>query len=49
MDERVKNLISLLTIDEKPYFLTARISPLGNISRLGIPEYDWGANCIHGV
>ena len=22
---------------------------MGNISRLGIPEYDWGGNCIHGV
>jgi beta-glucosidase-like glycosyl hydrolase len=19
------------------------------VSRLGIPEYDWGGNCIHGV
>jgi beta-glucosidase-like glycosyl hydrolase len=45
----VDDLISMLTLEEKPYLLVARESPKGNISRLGIPEYDWGANCIHGV
>ena len=49
MDERVKNLISMLNDTEKPYLLTARESPKGSIPRLGIPEYDWGGNCIHGV
>lgn len=49
LDARINDLIDQLTIDEKPYLLTARISPLGNISRLGIPEYDWGGNCVHGV
>ena len=46
---RVDDLISRLTLDEKPTLLIARNSPKGNISRLGIPEYDWGGNCIHGV
>eukprot|EP01062_Namystynia_karyoxenos_P065837 TRINITY_DN59893_c0_g1_i1.p1 TRINITY_DN59893_c0_g1~~TRINITY_DN59893_c0_g1_i1.p1 ORF type:complete len:804 (+),score=280.33 TRINITY_DN59893_c0_g1_i1:86-2413(+) len=49
MADRVNDLISRLTLEEKPYLLVARESPLGNISRLGIPEYDWGGNCIHGV
>ena len=49
MDERVKDLISRLDDSEKPYLLTARESPKGSIPRLGIPEYDWGGNCIHGV
>ena len=46
---RVDDLISRLTLDEKPTLLVARNSPNGNISRLGVPEYDWGGNCIHGV
>ena len=49
LDKRVDDLISKLTLDEKPQLLVARNSPKGNISRLGIPEYDWGGNCIHGV
>eukprot|EP01084_Bolivina_argentea_P134189 236737_1 len=47
--DRVNNLISLLTLEEKAKLLTARQSPLNFIPRLGIPEYDWGANCIHSV
>ena len=49
LDKRLDDLIGRLTLDEKPFLLIARESPLGNISRLGIPEYDWGGNCIHGV
>ena len=49
MSSRVNDLISRLTLDEKPTLLIARNSPKGNVSRLGIPEYDWGGNCIHGV
>jgi beta-glucosidase-like glycosyl hydrolase len=48
-EERVDDLVGRLTLTEKPYLLTARESPKGSIPRLGIPEYDWGANCIHGV
>ncbi len=49
IDDRVNNLISMLTLEEKAKLLTARESPLNFISRLGIPEYDWGANCIHSA
>ena len=48
-EDRVNDLISRLELDEKPYLLIARESPLGNISRLGLPAFDWGGNCIHGV
>ena len=53
--ERVNNLISLLKPEEMPTLLTAREGgggspgPPGNITRIGLPEYDWGVNCIHGV
>jgi hypothetical protein len=36
--ERLDDLIDRLTLEEKPFLLTARESPKGNISRLGIPE-----------
>lgn len=55
IEDRAKNLISLLLDSEKPSFLTAREGgggspgPGPNVSRLGLPEYDWGVNCIHGV
>jgi hypothetical protein len=38
LNQRLDDLISRLTLEEKPYLLTARESPQGNISRLGIPE-----------
>ena len=49
LESRIDNLLSLLTLEEKPTLLIARNSPRGNVSRLGVPEYDWGGNCIHGV
>jgi len=49
IDERVKDLITRLKTSEKPPLLTARESPLGGVPRLGVPEYDWGTNCIHGA
>jgi hypothetical protein len=55
ISDRVDNLISLLKDDEIPALLTAREGgggspgPPGNVSRIGLPEYDWGVNCIHGV
>mmetsp|Transcript_54586 Transcript_54586/g.130224 ORF Transcript_54586/g.130224 Transcript_54586/m.130224 type:complete len:930 (+) Transcript_54586:138-2927(+) len=49
VDQRVDDLVSRLRLEEKPLLLTARASPMGAVPRLGIPEYDWGANCIHGV
>lgn len=38
LDERLDDLIHQLDLEEKPFLLTARKSPKGNISRLGIPE-----------
>eukprot|EP00521_Asterionellopsis_glacialis_P006973 CAMPEP_0195289138 /NCGR_PEP_ID=MMETSP0707-20130614/5540_1 /TAXON_ID=33640 /ORGANISM="Asterionellopsis glacialis, Strain CCMP134" /LENGTH=955 /DNA_ID=CAMNT_0040349109 /DNA_START=132 /DNA_END=2999 /DNA_ORIENTATION=+ len=49
LDVRLNKLIDQLTLEEKTILLVARESPQGNISRLGIPEYDWGGNCVHGV
>ena len=52
-EERLDNLVSLMHEDEIVPLLTARsarqIKKPNNITRLGIPEYDWGLNCIHGV
>lgn len=49
IDERVHDLISRLTLEEKPLLMVARESPLGNVSRLGIPQFNWGPNCQHVV
>jgi beta-D-xylosidase 4 len=48
-DARVADLIARLSLHEKVLMLTARASPRGNVSALGLPEYNWGANCVHGV
>jgi hypothetical protein len=44
--ERAADLVSRLTLDEKPALMTARHS--APIDRLGVPAYDWGVNSIHG-
>eukprot|EP00931_Biecheleriopsis_adriatica_P070744 TRINITY_DN44536_c0_g1_i1.p1 TRINITY_DN44536_c0_g1~~TRINITY_DN44536_c0_g1_i1.p1 ORF type:complete len:877 (-),score=200.93 TRINITY_DN44536_c0_g1_i1:62-2692(-) len=49
LEARIEDLIGRLRPEEKAPLLTARESPLGSVPRLGIPEYDWGTNCIHGV
>jgi len=55
LDARLTDLIGRLTAAEKPPLLTAREGggdspgPPGNVSSIGLPEYDWGLNCIHGV
>mgnify|MGYP001802047664 CR=1 FL=1 len=49
LPQRVNDLITRLRLEEKAPLLTARESPKGNVSRLGLPEYDWGGNCVHGV
>ncbi|CAH0519105.1 unnamed protein product [Peronospora belbahrii] len=45
----MEDLLSRLPLDEKVLLLTARASPYGNMSTIGLPEYNWGANCVHGV
>ena len=53
--DRVNDLISRLEPSDIAPQLTARHGgggspgPNDNITRLGIPEYDWGVNSIHGV
>ncbi|KAH7470658.1 hypothetical protein PRIC1_001443 [Phytophthora ramorum] len=47
--ERVEDLLRRLPLEEKVTLLTARASPRGNVSSIGLPEYNWGANCVHGV
>jgi beta-glucosidase len=45
-EQRIKDLISKMTIEEKVSQLS-HISPA--IPRLGIPEYNWWNECLHGV
>jgi beta-glucosidase len=45
-EERIKDLISKMTIEEKVSQLSHRSEA---ISRLGIPEYNWWNECLHGV
>jgi len=49
LSERIDDLISRLTLEEKPTLLTARYSPKSSVDRLGIPEYNYGSSCMHGV
>lgn len=45
-DERARDLLSRLTLDEKISMMTNH-SPA--IERLGIPEYNWWNEALHGV
>ena len=45
-DERVENLISLLTPEEK---IGLMMNSSKAVPRLGIPEYDWWNEALHGV
>lgn len=46
IDERIEDLVSRLTIDEKASLMLYN-SPA--IERLGIPQYNWWNECLHGV
>ena len=46
VEERVDNLVSLLTLEEKVGQMTNYAEA---IPRLGIPEYDWWNEVLHGV
>jgi beta-glucosidase len=46
MDERIDDLVSRLTLEEKVSMMIYN-SPA--IERLGIPEYNWWNECLHGV
>ncbi|KAA8536488.1 hypothetical protein F0562_028966 [Nyssa sinensis] len=44
--ERVDDLVKRLTLQEKIGFL---VNTAGNVSRLGIPKYEWWSEALHGV
>lgn len=45
-EQRVKDLASRLTLKEKLAFMQNSAKP---VERLGIPEYNWWNECLHGV
>jgi len=55
LDARVRDLVSRIEDADVAPQLTARHGggdspgPASNISSLGLPEWDWGLNAIHGV
>ena len=46
-DQRVDLLVAVLTQEEKISLLTARVARA--VPRLGLPQYDFGLNAVHGV
>jgi len=46
IEERVEDLIGRLSLDEKISQLAHQSAA---IPRLGIPQYDWWSECLHGV
>jgi beta-glucosidase len=45
-EEKIKELISQMTLEEKVSQLSHKSA---SIPRLGIPEYNWWNECLHGV
>src|SRR6266581_7067900 len=46
LDQRVNDLISRMTLEEK---VSQMMNAAPAIPRLGIPEYDWWNEALHGV
>ena len=46
LDERVGDLVSRMTLEEK---VSQLVYDAKAIPRLGIPEYNWWNECLHGV
>ncbi|MFN7994906.1 MAG: glycoside hydrolase family 3 C-terminal domain-containing protein [Bryobacteraceae bacterium] len=46
VEKRVEDLLSRMTLEEKASQL---LSASPAVERLGIPEYDWWNECLHGV
>jgi beta-glucosidase len=45
-DERIDDLVSRLTLEEKA---AQMVHNAAAVERLGIPEYNWWTECLHGV
>ena len=45
-DERITDLIGRMTLEEK---VTQMVDRAASVERLGIPEYGWWNECLHGV
>jgi beta-glucosidase len=46
IEERVNDLVGRLTLDEK---ISQMMNASPAVERLGIPEYNWWNECLHGV
>ncbi|HCX28789.1 MAG TPA: glucan 1,4-alpha-glucosidase, partial [Blastocatellia bacterium] len=46
LDQRVDDLVSRMTLEEK---VSQMMNAAPAIPRLGIPEYDWWNEALHGV
>lgn len=46
IEQRVEDLVSRLTLEEK---VSQMVHSASAIPRLGIPEYNWWNECLHGV
>jgi len=46
LEERVNDLISRMTLEEK---VSQMVNNAASVERLGISEYNWWNECLHGV
>lgn len=46
IDERVRDLVSRMTVEEK---ISQLVYEATAVPRLGIEEYNWWNECLHGV
>src|SRR3989442_8492200 len=46
LDQRVDDLVSRMTLEEK---VSQMMNSAPAIPRLGVPEYDWWSEALHGV
>ncbi len=46
LEERVRDLVSRMTLEEK---VSQTVHAAAPIERLGVPQYNWWNECLHGV